>query len=215
LGNITLTNHFVRHERHGDALDQMLLTIKQMRLESGVMSEDAFTPRDTKEQAKPDIEYDIALRPTILTHEAHTICSRNLLYSRRLEKVIADIELDLGLTRAIDNSERRHSDMDFALAIPHVHWASSLLSHSFQGGHFFADLHCATQIDINIKEKQTYFVLDVVEDNLRQLYDKQVGLLKALSSFSSRAAKLSPPRARAPIKCGPSSKPTCAWTKSA
>jgi hypothetical protein len=63
LGNITLTNQFARHERHGDALDQMLLTIKQMRLESGVMSEDAFTPRDTKEQAKPDIEYDIALTP--------------------------------------------------------------------------------------------------------------------------------------------------------
>ena len=63
LGNITLTNHFTRHERHGDALDQMLLTIKQMRLESGVMSEDAFTPRDTKEQAKPDIEYDNALTP--------------------------------------------------------------------------------------------------------------------------------------------------------
>src|SRR3989344_9646790 len=116
----------------------------------------------------------------------HPICSRNPIYFRHLEKLIADIELDLSLTRAIDNSEHRHSDMDFALAIPHVHWSLSSLTHASQGGHFFADLHCAIQIDINIKEKQTYFVLDVVEDNLRQLYDKQVGLLKALSSFSSQ-----------------------------
>jgi hypothetical protein len=58
LGNITLANNLIRHERDGDALDQMMLGIKQMRLESGVMSEHAFTPRETdEEQARPDIEY--------------------------------------------------------------------------------------------------------------------------------------------------------------
>jgi hypothetical protein len=47
------------------------------------------------------------------------------------------------------------------------------------------------QIDINIKESQTYFVLDVVEDNLRQLYDKR-GLLKALNSFSAQLPPAEP-----------------------
>lgn len=35
-----------------------------------------------------------------------------------------------------------------------------------------------------IKEKQTYFFFDVVEDNLRQLYGKE-GLLKALNAMSA------------------------------
>jgi hypothetical protein len=41
-------------------------------------------------------------------------------YSRHLKKIIADIALDVSMTRALDNSAHRHSDLDFALNIPHV-----------------------------------------------------------------------------------------------
>lgn len=52
LGNITLSNEFIRHESTGEAtVDQLLLEIREMRLESGVMSEVAFA-----DKAKPSVK---------------------------------------------------------------------------------------------------------------------------------------------------------------